>query len=233
MLRLLRTLVIVFVCIASLGGDNWTRFRGPNGTGIATNQDIPVKFDEKYGIAWKVRLPGLGHSAPVVWGEQLFLQASSEDGKERSLLCLDVKTGKQLWSRSIPAKKAPTHQKSSMASATPATDGEAVYVPFWDGQDVHMNAYSLKGDPLWSKNIGVFVSQHGAGASPILYKDKVILANDMDLNDSRAKVKPVPKPATVYAFDKKTGNIVYELPREAFRACYSPPYFWERPGMAP
>ena len=88
-------------CIAAWAGaaaaDNWPRFRGPNGTGIAPDKDIPVRWDEQSGVHWKAALPGLGNSSPVVWGNRLFIQSATT--KERLLLCLDVADGKVVWSR--------------------------------------------------------------------------------------------------------------------------------------
>jgi len=210
----------------------WARFRGPNGDGVAKNQDLPVKFDEKSGIAWKVPIMGLGNSSPVVWNENLFLQSASDKGDQRFLLCLDSRTGKQNWSRSLPGKKSPTHFKNTLASSTPATDGESVFVSFWDGKEIILAAYSVKGEPIWHKNLGGFTSEHGAGASPILYKDLVILCNDIDKFEKGTEI-PVLFPSKVLAFGKKTGNLVWEVQRESHRACYSAPFILDQPGQAP
>ena len=75
-----------------------------------------------------------------------------------------------------------------------------------------MSAYDFEGEALWSKNLGAFNSQHGAGASPILYKDKLILANDMDKDDFTTKV-PNARPSMLVALDKRTGRLVWETPR--------------------
>ena len=85
------------------------------------------------------------------------------------------------------------------------------------------------GDVLWNKPMGHFDSQHGAGASPTLFRDKVIFYNDMDKEDIKTKA-PVARPATLYALSKKTGAVIWELPREAFRACYSAPFILEKTG---
>src|SRR5436305_591925 len=68
----------------------WPRFRGPNGTGIATDKNVPVRWSEGDGLLWKVPIPGVGNSSPIVWGERVFLQSASRDGKERLLLCLNA-----------------------------------------------------------------------------------------------------------------------------------------------
>jgi outer membrane protein assembly factor BamB len=177
-------------------------------------------------------LPGLGNSSPVIWGKHLFLQTASADGAQRLLLCIDVEKGQELWSRGIAGAKGTIHTKNSLASSTPVTDGESVFVSFWDGKDIFLVAYNFKGDLLWNKPLGRFSSQHGAGASPILFRDKVIFYNDMDKEDFKTK-QPVARPSTLYALSKKTGDVVWELPRAAFRACYSAPFILENPGLPP
>jgi len=209
------TLAIALL-LADVGrADNWPRFRGPNGDGQATGKDIPNEFSEKNGIAWKLKIPGKGNSSPIIWENKLFLQTSSDDGRERFLLCIDVTKPAILWQRSIPGSKAHIHAKNSWASSTPATDGELVVASIWDGENVSLWAYNFKGEPAWSLPMGPFVSQHGPAASPILYKDFVFFNNDMD------------KKATLYCINKKTGKIVWSKERDPFRACYSAPFILE------
>jgi outer membrane protein assembly factor BamB len=197
---------------------NWPRFRGPNGTGIAADKDIPVKWGESDGILWKAPLPGLGNSSPIVWGEQIFVQSASADGKERLLLCLNATDGKLIWSRSVPGGQGKTHPKNTLASSTPATDGERVYALFWDGNDLELFAYDLKGELVWKRDLGAYTSQHGAGTSPMVYDGKVFVNNDQDGS------------AALQAFDAKTGQPAWEAKRTAFRACYSTPLLYEKPG---
>jgi outer membrane protein assembly factor BamB len=212
--------------------DNWARFRGPNGMGETHDKNIPVTFNDKQNVIWKLAIPGQGNSSPIVWGKYLFLQTAPNDGSQRLLVCIDAGQGKELWSRGISASKSPTHTKNTLASGTAATDGESVFVSFWDGKDTFLAAYNFKGDLLWNRPLGHWVSQHGAGASPILFRDKVIFYNDMDKEEQKTK-RPVAKPATLYALSKKTGDIIWEMPREAYRACYSAPFILETPGAAP
>ncbi|MBI2805301.1 MAG: PQQ-binding-like beta-propeller repeat protein [Planctomycetes bacterium] len=204
--------------------DNWTRFRGSNGTGISTDKNIPVKFNAN-NVLWKIPV-GDGNASPIIWGNRLFLHATTVDGAERSLTCYDVANGKQLWKKTLKGKKVKIRQDSSMASSTPTTDGEAVYVSYWNGKDIIVTAYDFTGKELWHRNLGAFISQHGPGASPVLYKDKLILANDMDSHfDIKTSKKPVTRPSVLFALNKKTGQTAWEKPREAYRACYSAPFF--------
>lgn len=200
---------------------DWPRFRGPNGTGIATDTDIPVRWNEQSGVLWKVAIPGHGNSSPIVWGQQVFVQTASDDGAERSLICLNAADGKTLWTAKVQGRRARTHKKNTMASSTPATDGERVYAMFWDGTEVSIHAYDMKGKHLWQQPLGGFTSQHGPGTSPIVVGDKVILADDQDGS------------AVLYALDAKTGQIAWQRPRKGFRTCYSTPFVLEQPGQAP
>jgi outer membrane protein assembly factor BamB len=223
--KLALRLSLLACCAAALAGTapagNWPRFRGPNGSGVADDKGIPVRWDAQAGVLWKVALPGLGNSSPVVWGERLFVQTASPDGRERRLLCLDTRTGKTLWSRAMPGARAKTHPKNTLASSTPATDGQRVYAAFWDGKDIELAAFDLDGKQAWSRNLGTFTSQHGAGASPVVYGDKVYFANDQDGT------------STLLAFNKKDGTTAWEAGRPAYRACYSSPMLRREPGAAP
>lgn len=214
-----RSLFAVLACTAAAGfssAETWERFRGPRGEGTATNQSLPIEFSPTKNLVWKVAIPGLGNSSPVVWNDRLFVQTASSDGSERTLLCLDVKTGKTIWERKTRAEKHSFHKMNSLASSTPTTDGSAIYLSTWDGRDIVLSAVSIKGDPMWEKNLGAFKSEHGAGASPVVYRDKVYFALDMDGK------------AALLAFDKKSGKEAWSQPREAFRASYSSPQFLER-----
>jgi outer membrane protein assembly factor BamB len=199
---------------------SWPRFRGPNGTGIAADTNIPLRWTDR-DILWKTAIPGVGHSSPIVWGEHIFVQSASKDGKERLLLCLSLSDGKIVWSRSIAGTGAHTHPLNNLASSTPATDGQRVYAVFWDGDQVWLYAYDFQGNLVWKRLLGGFTSQHGVGASPILYQNKVYLLYDQD------------GAAEVVALDAGTGKPVWRAPRPPFRACYSTPMILERPGEAP
>src|SRR5688572_28303102 len=97
---------LLIVAATAVAAD-WTRFRGPNGTGIAADTNIPVQFKEGDGILWKLPLRGVGNSSPIVSRGRLFLQAAGADGNERQLICLDSTTGRTLWVRTTPGVKAP------------------------------------------------------------------------------------------------------------------------------
>ena len=205
----------------SARADPWPRFRGPNGDGVSLDKGVPVAWSEKDGILWKTAVPGLGNSSPVVWGDRIFVQSASPDGKERWILCYSTSSGDTLWKQVVPGVRARIHSKNSLASSTPATDGERVYAVIWDCKEVGVYAYDVRGTPLWRRSLGEFVSQHGAGVSPIVYDGKIIVANDQDGS------------STLIALDAQSGRIVWQSPREPFRACYSTPFVLATMGQSP
>jgi outer membrane protein assembly factor BamB len=209
----------LFLIAAASHSANWPRFRGPNGTGIASDKNIPIKWSEKDGILWKKALPGTGNSSPVIWGDRLFIQTATS--QERLLLCLNVKDGEIVWQRSMPGVTTRKHPKNTFASSTPATDGTRVYAVFWNGDKVAMYAYDFKGELAWKRDLdGPFRGRHGVGCSPMVYGDKVFVNNDQT------------GAAVLIALEAKTGNIAWSVKRKPFRSCYSTPFLLERPNQA-
>ncbi|MSR31867.1 MAG: hypothetical protein EXR99_10220 [Gemmataceae bacterium] len=202
---------LLFVPALSIAFENWERFRGPNGTGVSASKKIPMKFSDKQGVIWKTPLAGIGNSSPVIWNNRLFLHSSAGDGSTRTLACLDTETGKEVWKKNFSGAKAKTHIRNTLASCTPATDGERVYSLIWDGQAIALYAHDFQGKEIWKRDLGGYTSQHGPGHSPIVVGNKVLFNNDQDGS------------AQLMALDAKTGKTVWEMPRKAFRACYSTP----------
>jgi outer membrane protein assembly factor BamB len=191
---------------------NWPQFRGPAASGVS-HANGPTHWDVKTptNLRWKVPVPGLGHSSPVIWGDRIFLTTAlpvqqgdetlktglygdvdsvQENAEYRwMVLCFDKATGKQLWEREahrgVPRVKR--HPKSTHANSTPATDGKRV-VAFFGSEGLY--CYDLDGNPLWQKDFGLLDSgffiargaQWGFGSSPVLFQDKVIVLADVQEN---------------------------------------------------
>lgn len=202
--------------------ENWTRFRGPNGSGISPLKGVPTEFSEQ-DFAWNIELPGKGHGSPIIWKDQLFVTSATETGEQdggeqRLLFCLNPANGKEIWSLKLGFNTSHKHVKNSFASSTPCTDGQLLYVAFADEQKLTLDAYTLEGERKWRRILGAFTSQHGFGVSPILYKNLVVLPKDM-MGSS-----------TIMAFDKETGDTVWSIPRQIRRTSYATPMILERPG---
>ena len=140
------------------GEENWPQFRGPSGRGHSTARDVPLKWSAE-SVLWKVPLKGKGQSSPVNWGQKLFLTGASDNGRERYLYCLDGRSGKLLWDKTIGcASPEKPHRMNSYATPTCATDGERV-VAFFGPAGLH--CYDLEGQKLWSREFGDFPGPWG------------------------------------------------------------------------
>jgi outer membrane protein assembly factor BamB len=203
---------------------DWPRFRGPNGTGISNDKNIPVEITEK-NILWKLPIPGIGHGSPIVSKEKIFLQSASEDKRKRFLYCIDTK-GKIEWTKEVPGGNTKNHQLNSPASSTAAADGNQIYSLFWNGAELSLFAHDYQGSLTWERKIGKFVSDHGAGLSPMVVGDRVILNNDQGDQKNFG-------PSQVQAFNSKTGEPVWHADRKGFRASYSTPFLIEHADEGP
>jgi len=200
----------------------WTRFRGPNGTGEGSGDAIPTEFTEA-DFAFKVKLPGdSGCSSPVVWGDKVFLLSASSDDASRYLVCLDATSGKEIWQKKFESTPHHLHTRSSYASCTPAVDDQRVYVAWSTPEETLLKAFQHDGTEAWSVDLGTWQSQHGFGTSPIVYKDLVILHNSQQAD----KLKDGQKPGESFmmAFDRATGDEKWRTPLTSKNVCYSVPF---------
>jgi outer membrane protein assembly factor BamB len=229
--RALLSLLFLSHC-TPLSAQEWTRFRGPNGTGLSDAATVPATWTEK-DYNWRVTLPGLGHSQPVLWGEKIFLTSALEKGHRRLVLCVSAEDGSVLWQRQISSKTHGKHALNSFASSTPAVDAERVYVVFAHPDEQLLIAFDHSGNESWRHKLGSFVSQHGQGTSPILFEDLVILGNEQgqgregggDRAASGGGASSAGDAAESYllALERATGKLRWKTPRETARVSYSTP----------
>src|SRR6056297_2811838 len=120
-----------FVCLGALittaGEPQWTRFRGPNGTGVCESENIPDTWT-KDDYRWRVELPGIGYSSPVLWEDGIYLTSTLEEEARLFVLCLKADDGSVLWKREVKTKPHPKFKANCDACATPAVDADRVYV---------------------------------------------------------------------------------------------------------
>ena len=219
---------LVFLVFVSLTkgtlvlAENWPGWRGPRGDGTSTETEVPVRWDGEtdQNIAWKVKLPGVGHASPVVWDKKVFLVSCIEEKKERVLLCLDRDTGVKLWQKTVFTAPLETlHRLNSRASGTPATDGKSIFVAFLevDGRTVPapnvgtprpitpgvivVASYDLDGNEQWKVKPGEFISAHGFSSNPVLHDDLVIVNGDHDGD------------GYIVALDRANGNVRWKTDR--------------------
>jgi outer membrane protein assembly factor BamB len=217
--------------------DSWPSFRGGAHAGVSENAQLPLTWDTKTNVAWSVEVPGQGWSSPIVWGNRVFvttavtdakplvaqkglylndLQGKPPPGEYRWLvLCYDLQTGKELWRQSPFAGKpgGTIHIKNSLASETPATDGERIYAYFGN---VGIAAYTLEGKLLWSQPRPVRKTQMGwgTGASPVAHEGKLFIVND---NEEKSELE---------CLDGKTGESLWKVAREE-TSNWATPFVWK------
>jgi len=210
-MRLIRNDLLILCCMTATmasvsAADNWTRFRGPNGSGAAEETSVPAKWtDDDY--AWKVQLPGTGHSSPVVWGDHVYVTTASEKGDVFSLLAYGAADGELLWKQGQSLEYLRVHALNSRASSTPAVDQHGVYT-LWFGPDKSLLvAVGHDGTERWRKDLGPTATMHGPSQSPMVYDGMVILSFEQELNKSKLR-------SYWYALDSETGETVWRLDRD-------------------
>jgi len=171
LMRKILLAVLLSVSLSAAYGENWPGWRGPGGKGVSGEKGIPDRWDMQKNVKWKVAIPGLAHSSPIVWEDRVFVTTAvssnpaldnwqkgfftgerKPDDAEISwqVLCYDRDTGKLLWDRTATRRKpvSARHTKNSYASQTPVTDGTYVYAFFGDQG---MYCYDFDGKLIWSK----------------------------------------------------------------------------------
>lgn len=209
-----RCVVILLAALLSCTAmaENWPGWRGPRGDGTSEEKQIPTQWSATENIAWKVAVPGIGHSSPIIWQDHLFLTTCITDTGDRQLLAYDRKTGQSLWTQTVLTSPLEgKHKLNSYASSTPATDGKLVYVSFLQGKEMCIAAYDFEGKQKWMVKPGTFSSVHGYCASPILYKDTVIINGDHD------------GPGYIVALEAATGKTRWKISRDHNTRSYCTP----------
>jgi outer membrane protein assembly factor BamB len=218
------------VGVAAAG--NWPQWRGPDGSGISREKNLPTQWSPTMNIKWKTPIEGRGHSSPIVWENKIFVTSAIEgvevpgakaakhllDNKEFvhpdsiganrkhtfKVIALNRDNGKVLW-EAVAFEGTPyddRHRKSSYAASTPATDGNLVYAYF--GSE-GLYAYDFDGKLAWKADVGKLANLGmGTATSPILFENLVIIQADEDNGEA----------SSIVAFDKKTGKEVWKTPRK-------------------
>jgi outer membrane protein assembly factor BamB len=214
-MRALVAWLLAFGAVAA-EGDDWSRFRGPNGSGVAQTRGLPSALSPARSVAWKTALPP-GFSSPIVSGDRIVLTAY--EGDRLLTLCLSRATGAVLWRREAPRTRTePVDRRNGPASPSAVADGKTVTVFFGD---FGLISYDLDGRERWRAPLGPFNNVYGMGASPILVGDKVVLVCDQGTG------------SFIAAFDAASGRPVWKTPRpEAVSGHATPVVFQPEGGPA-
>ena len=207
---LLLSAVFILQSSLCLGGEVWSRFRGPNGSGVSQSGNLPTRFGPDENVVWKTALPP-GHSSPVFSGDSIFLTGFGDD--HVMTLALNRETGTVRWRSETPKiHRGNLHEVNSPASPSPVTDGSNVYVFF---QDVGLLSYDSEGRERWRVLLGPFNTPFGIAASPVLAGNHIVQVCDGESG------------SFMVAVDKDTGRPSWRDERTGVRRGFSTPVLYQ------
>lgn len=207
--------VVLLLLCAAAHGEDWTRFRGGDGSGVGQGTGYPAELRKETTQVWRTPVRP-GKSSPVLSKRHVYL-TSYDDGKLYTQ-CFDRLSGKLLWERSVDrASHLLANRLNHPAAITPVTDGENVYSFF---KDFGFVAYDAAGKLLWKAPMGPFVTTMGLGASPLLTgRDVVLLADQVE-------------GSFVAAVDRKNGELRWKTDREEGES-WGTPLLYQPAGRTP
>jgi len=241
--RIFSVAIAVAFLVPVLAADDWPRFRGLQAGVASDDPNLPDTWGPTTNIVWRIDVPGLSWSSPVVQGDHIVLTSAISEGREAApekglydpgdehgktrssalnrwmVYDVDFQTGTIRWSRELARLVPPIgrHIKNSFASETAVIDGDAVYVYF--GAIGLVASLDLKGEVRWTRNVPAHETyfEMGTASSPVVYKDRVYIVHDNLTSSFMA------------AFDKRTGAEVWTIKRDENKAAatWSTPYIWE------
>jgi outer membrane protein assembly factor BamB len=220
--------------------DSWQQWRGPLANGVAPRANPPIRWSETNNVRWKIPLPGKGHSSPIVSGDSVYVLSAVPVGPEQKpvyddapgvhdsvpvthrhqfvALAINRRDGKLSWQKMLREEwpHEGGHETGSLASSSPVTDGEHLYV-FLGSRGLY--CLELNGEVKWQKDLGRMhtLHAHGEGSSPVLHGDMLIVNWDHEAD------------SFLYAFDKHTGKILWKVPRDE-KTSWSTPLIVELAG---
>lgn len=190
---------LLLLCAAhpAFAANSWPSWRGDlAGSGEAKAATPPLEWTREKNVRWRVPLPEAGNSTPIVHGDRIFLTQAVSAEHWRGLICLDRRTGKELWRQGLVYDKPErTHNTNPYCSPSPATDGERVVAAYGSAG---VAAYDLDGKELWRRDLGPVDHAWGSSSSPVLYGDLCIVYHGPGTG------------AALLALDKRTGETAWK-----------------------
>lgn len=204
---MLRSCWLAILVLASFtlplgAAEQWNQYRGPHADGTSAATGLPVTWSETKNVQWRTPIRGKAWSSPVAWEDQIWVTTAPPDGKELFAICVDRNTGKVVHDVKVFDVEKPQFciERNSYASSTPVVEKDRVYVHF----GVHGTACldTGSGKILWKRTDLPCNHHRGAGSSPIVWNDLLILTFDgFDLQ-------------YVTALNKTTGETVWKTDRK-------------------
>jgi len=196
-----------------LAAEDWSRFRGPNGSGTSSSIGLPVEFGPDKNKVWEADVP-FGRSSPVIAGDRIFVSAV-EDGRLVTM-ALDRRSGRTVWRSALERSRVDEyHHDTDSATTTPVTDGSNVYVFF---QEFGLVSFDKNGTERWRLQLGPFRNFYGIAASPLLAGDTLIMLCDQA------------KGSFLVAVNKDSGKQQWRRNRPARLESYTTPILYPATG---
>jgi outer membrane protein assembly factor BamB len=201
--RIFAVLAVFILSLSVAKAENWPQWRGPSLNGVSNEKNLPVKWTNEENVVWKIAMPGLSGSTPIVWRDRIFL--SLAEGDNLALWCVSKNNGEVIWKQPLGAGNVKM-RKHNMSSPSPVTDGRAVYVMTGTGI---LKAFDFNGKELWTRDIqkeyGSFGLNWGYSSSPLLFEDSLFVQvlHGMKTDD----------PSYVMRIDKKNGKTLWKVDR--------------------
>lgn len=194
-------------------GTNYPFFRGQDGRGIAGGSGYPTEWNGETGlnIKWKLQIPKMGKSSPVIWGDRIFVTGA--EGMKGELYCIDKKSGQILWTADAsgipgePSELPDMDAEAGMAVSSAAVNDKAVCAIFANG---NLICHDHEGNRKWALNIGSLKNIYGYSCSLIIYENILIIQHDADARLS------------MIGYDIDSGKMIWETPRKGHPAWSSP-----------
>ncbi len=212
----LASCLLLFLATAASAATDWSRFRGPNGSGVVQTTGLPERVSPETTV-WKVEL-GKGWSSPVLWQDKVLVTAETGPGK-RAVIMLNAKDGSEAWRYEESFTEHKKHNFNSFASSSPFIDAERIYINWCTGNTIQALALDHTGKLLWrNDHVADYIHEHGTGISPVVVDGVMIVRSEFDWQrDGKVYTEdPVQQAwkACIVGLDAKTGKQVWktELP---------------------
>ena len=179
-----------------LQAEQWPGWRGPQGNGVTSEKQIPLRWSTNENVRWRVSLPGRGNSSPIVWGDRVFVTQAVSGENRRTVMCFNRTSGELMWQSGVTyTEKEQTQRDNPYCAATPVTDGERVIASFGSAG---LYCYDFAGKELWHREFGKMNHAFGNASSPVIHGDLCFFNFGPD------------EKARLIAVNKRTGETAWE-----------------------
>lgn len=225
--------VVCFSALTSTAcAEEWSRFRGPNGSGATDAAGLPDRIDDS-NIVWKVDM-GKGWSSPVHFGNKIALTAEAGPGK-RAVICLDAASGRELWRHKEFFTAHKNHEFNNFASSTPFIDAGRIYVNWSNGNSIQALALDHGGKVVWKNDhVADYIHEYGTGASPVVVDGVMIVRSEFDTEKAGKDLTDSPGQkawkSCIIGLDARTGAQKWKLDIPNCPNTFSTPLVHDLPG---